>query len=110
MASADGGGVTLAEIRTALNNSRASIDRSWRNDFLPISDRSVPPKFVEIDKRIRRVHDSQQAAFEEMLSYWDDRSTSHITKGSEMFKQSLLECDSTIKDLNKILDSYGKKN
>jgi tetratricopeptide (TPR) repeat protein len=110
MASAESGGVTLDEIRTALYTSRAAIDRSWKDDFLPVSNKSVPSKYAEIDKRIRRVHDSQQAAFEEMLSYWEDRSTSHITRGSEMFKQSLLECDATIKELNKILDSYVPKN
>lgn len=62
-----------------------------------------------VDKKIRHVHESQEAAFDELLSYWKDRKTSHINTGADMFKQALIECDDTIKDLNKILDSYGPK-
>jgi hypothetical protein len=109
MAGAEGGNVTLGEIRTSLYASKAAIDRSWKDDFLPVSNKSVPPKFVDMDRRIRGVHDSQQSAFSELLSYWDDRNNSHITKGAEMFKQSLLECSSTLKELNKILDSFEPK-
>lgn len=109
MAAADGGGATLDEIRTALNTSRAAIERSWKDDFLPLSSKSPPSKFTDVDKKIRHVHESQEAAFDELLSYWKDRRTSHINTGADMFKQALIECDSTIKDLNNILDNYPPK-
>lgn len=109
MAAAQGGNVTLDEIRTALYTSRSAIERSWKSDFLPASSNNPPVKFTDLDKKIRQVHESQEAAFDELLSYWKDRRESHINKGGDMFKQALIDCDSTIKDLNKILDSYGPK-
>jgi hypothetical protein len=109
MAAAEGGNVTLDEIRTALNTSRSAIKRSWKGDFIRVSGKQPPSKFADIDKKIRVVHESQEAAFDELLSYWKDRRDSHIKTGAEMFKRALIECDSTIKDLNKILDSYGTK-
>jgi hypothetical protein len=112
MAAAQGGnagGVTLDDIRTSLSTSRSAIERSWKSDFLSASGKNPPSKFTGLDSKIRQVHESQDAAFEELLSYWTDRRISHINKGGDMFKQALIDCDSTIKDLNKILDSYGPK-
>jgi tetratricopeptide (TPR) repeat protein len=107
MAGASDGTSTLNDIRTALQESRSSINKSWETDFLLVSGRNVPQKFTDVDKKLRRVHALQEDAFLELLRYWEDGRLSHITNGSTMFKQALLECDSAIKDLSKILDLFS---
>jgi hypothetical protein len=106
MAGASDGSSTLSDIRTALLESRSRINESWETDFMPVSNGAVPQKFTDIDKKLRRVHELQEDAFLELLKYWRDDRVSHITTGSTMFRQALIECDSAIKDLSKILDSY----
>ncbi|MGH9927832.1 MAG: hypothetical protein ACREA9_01255 [Pyrinomonadaceae bacterium] len=106
MAGASDGSSSLSDIRVALQEARSKINQSWETDFLPVSNGSVPEKFADVDKKLRRVHALQEDAFSELLKYWKDDRLSHINNGSTMFKQALLECDSAIKDLNRILDSY----
>jgi hypothetical protein len=107
MAGASDGSSTLSDIRTALLESRSEINDSWGRDFLPVSNGTVPARFADFDKKLRRVHTLQESAFVELLRYWTDQRLSHITTGSSMFKKALLECDSAVKDLSKILDSFG---
>ena len=106
MAGASDGSSSLSDIRVALQEARSKINQSWETDFLPVSNGSVPEKFADVDKKLRRVHALQEDAFSELLKYWKDDHLSHINNGSTKFKQALLECDSAIKDLNRILDSY----
>lgn len=108
MAGASDGSTSLNDVRRALQQSRSKINESWEKDFLPVS-KNVPQRFADVDKKLRRVHALQEDAFLELLEYWKDERLSHITNGSSMFKQALLECDSAIKDLTKILDGFGSE-
>ena len=84
---------------------KAALNGAWRTEFLAVSEREAAEKLVDIDKKLRPVHTLQGAAFDELLRYWSDARLT-ITKGTDMFKDALQECDATIKELTAELDSF----
>lgn len=100
MASADSGHTSLKDIKSTLEESRTKIAASWQTDYLPVTKKGVPFKFVSLDKRLQDLYKLEQSAFDEMLAYWKDRKTSHITTGSDQLKRAVSESSSIAKEIN----------
>jgi tetratricopeptide (TPR) repeat protein len=100
MALADTGHTTLKDIRSALEESRSKIAASWQTDYLPATKKGVPLKFVALDKRLHDLYKLEQSAFDEMLAYWKDRKTSHITTGSDQLKRAAVESAAIAKEIS----------
>ena len=100
MASADTAHTTLKDIRGSLEESRSKIATSWQTDYLTATKKGVPFKFVALDKRLRDLYKLEQSAFDEMLAYWKDRKTSHITTGSDQLKRAAVESAAIAKEIS----------
>jgi tetratricopeptide (TPR) repeat protein len=99
MASAEMGHTSLKEIRSALEESRSKIAASWQSDYLPVMKKGVPFKFVALDKQLQDLYKLEQSAFDEMLAYWKDRKTIHITTGSDQLKRAAVDSATIAKEI-----------
>lgn len=101
MASAETGHTSLKEIKIALENAHSKIDTSWQTDYLPVAKKGIPFKFLGLDKRLQDLYKLEQSAFEEMLAYWKDRKTGHISDGSDQLRRAAIESAAIAKELSR---------
>ncbi|HEY6806876.1 MAG TPA: tetratricopeptide repeat protein [Pyrinomonadaceae bacterium] len=102
VASLQKGNNNLPDIKRTLEKSRSFMTSSWTNDYLMVAEKGVPAKLTPIDNRLRDLNQHQKEAFDELLSYWKDRKTLHITNGSALLNKLLTQSAEILKDVENL--------
>jgi hypothetical protein len=106
MAAAPSGGSTDDDIKDAIEHARSADEASYTNDYRSVS---VPAGLAALDKKIRRSKSLHDATFNEMLAFWDDSSTGHITKGGSMLNRAVLLANECVNDANLAMMGLAEK-
>jgi hypothetical protein len=106
MAAAPSGNSTSDDIKYAIEHARSADETSYTNDYRPIP---VPAGLAALDKKIRRSKRLHDATFNELLAFWDDSSTSHITKGGSMLNRAVLLANECVHDANLAMMGMAEK-
>ena len=106
MAGASTGESTLGMIKDAIKRAQMVESAGFLGDYSPAE---VPTAYQELDKNIKEVHRLHAASFKEMLEYWKDSNTEHISSGNSVFQRAVLLTNECITNLNRILKLIGSK-
>jgi len=60
----------------------------------------LPPKFRDLDKKIRRSSAIRTKAFREILRFWDDSQPAHVTKGFRILQAAIILDNESLNILN----------
>ena len=105
MAGAPDGRSSFDDIKWAINKAISVGDAAWFGDY---QKSSVPPEYQNLDDKIKRVRDIRQNGLQELLKYWKDDQTYHITSGNDQLKIAFTLRNECGADFFKILNEAAK--
>jgi hypothetical protein len=106
MAGASTGESTLGMIKDAIKRDQLVESAGFLGDYSPAA---IPVVYQALDIKIKEVHRLHSDSFKEMLEYWKDSNTDHISSGNLVLKRAVLLTNECIGELNRILKSVGSK-
>jgi hypothetical protein len=106
MAAGETGGFALDDIKEEIESARLIQDASYSGSYRSVH---VPSGLATLDKKIQRSKSLHDAAFREMLAYFDDESDAHIKNGGSMLKQAVLAANECINDANATMTGIADK-
>lgn len=106
MAGARDGSSTLSSIKRQIERVRFIMRAAYSGDY---GCASAPAGYEEIHSLIEECNRSHEAAFVELLQYWDDKSEFHLASGQEALKRGVLLTNKGIQMVTAKLDEIAAR-
>jgi len=106
MAGASTGESTLGMIKDAIKRAQMVESAGFLGDYSPAH---VPAAYQALDLKIKEVHRLHAASFKELLEYWKDSNTDHISSGNTVLQRGILLTNEGIGELNRIMNLIDSK-
>lgn len=96
MAGATTGESTLDMIKSAIQRAQTVESAGFHGDYIPAK---VPTDYQTIDRKIKKTYQLHEAAFKELLAYWQDSNTAHISSGNVALQRAVALANECIAEL-----------